>query len=67
MVKKVYILPQTTVNKQFVMTQCLCVSKDERDVNYEGGNDGPGMGGGEGDDEGNFTKERGSYGYGNIW
>ena len=31
MVKKVYILPQTTIDKQFVMTQCLCVSKDERE------------------------------------
>ncbi len=67
MIKKNYVFPQTVVNKQFVIAQCLCVSGEGRDISYEGGNDGPGMGEGGGDGEGNFTKKRDGNDYGNIW
>lgn len=65
MIKKIYVFPQTTVNKQFVIAKCLCQS--DRGTSYENGS-GPGMGGGNGGDgEGNFTKERNTEEYGNIW
>lgn len=67
MIKKIYVFPQTTVNKQFVIAKCLCLSNNERDTSYEGGGSGPGMGEGGGEGEGNFTKERNSREYGNIW
>ena len=66
MIKKKYVFPQTTVNKQFVIAKCLCDS--DRVVSYEDpGTGGPGMGDGPGDGDDNFTKERNSGEYGNIW
>ena len=65
MIKKNYVFPQTVVNKQFVIAQCLCVSGEGRDISYEGGQ-GPGMGEGDGGDE-TFTKKRDGNDYGNIW
>ena len=64
MIKKIYVFPQTTINKQFVIAKCLCQS--DRGTSYENGN-GPDMGEGDGEGTGNFTKERNTGEYGNIW
>ena len=63
--KKIYIIPDTNVTNHFVISQCLCEQSDKV-IDFEGGGKQP-VGEGEGDDDGNFTKERGFSDYGSIW
>ncbi len=62
--KKDYIIPDTNVSNHFVISQCLCGS--DKVIDFEGGGSQP-IGEGEGDDDDNFTKERGNNDFGNIW